>query len=145
MQRGLCFSWEWCSIYRQENPTVTAGGPGGPRYIWGPPSLSGGRRRLTLPFLYFSGKAQLGMRKMKCRKFVEVFPIVRDQAKRKEKAGTSSTSSVNAFDVEFLAKLMTNEYAMARDPCKVLKGREMSELSWIKKQELELKAAELKI
>ncbi|GJZ81942.1 reverse transcriptase domain-containing protein, partial [Tanacetum coccineum] len=41
-------------IYRLENLMVTAGGPGGPRYIWGPPSVSAGRRRLTLPFLSFS-------------------------------------------------------------------------------------------
>ncbi|GJT62650.1 hypothetical protein Tco_1006183 [Tanacetum coccineum] len=40
----------------QENSTVTAGGPGGPRYIGGPPSLSRGLRRLTLLFLSFSGK-----------------------------------------------------------------------------------------
>ncbi|GJU12313.1 hypothetical protein Tco_1134709, partial [Tanacetum coccineum] len=29
VQNGVFFSWEWSSIYRQENPTVTAGGPGG--------------------------------------------------------------------------------------------------------------------
>ncbi|GJW05676.1 hypothetical protein Tco_1568099 [Tanacetum coccineum] len=29
-------------IYRLKNPTVTAGGPDGLRYIWGPPGLSGG-------------------------------------------------------------------------------------------------------
>ncbi|GKE11973.1 hypothetical protein Tco_1415524, partial [Tanacetum coccineum] len=40
-------------------------------------------------------------------------PIDRDQAKRKSKAGTSSTGSTNAFDVESLAKLMAKEYAMA--------------------------------
>ncbi|GKD64841.1 ribonuclease H-like domain-containing protein [Tanacetum coccineum] len=28
VQRGLIFCWEWSSIYRQENPTVTGGGPG---------------------------------------------------------------------------------------------------------------------
>ncbi|GJS88043.1 putative reverse transcriptase domain-containing protein [Tanacetum coccineum] len=31
MQRGLILCKEWSSIYRQENPTVTRGGPGGPR------------------------------------------------------------------------------------------------------------------
>ncbi|GJU08190.1 hypothetical protein Tco_1124620 [Tanacetum coccineum] len=40
---------------------------------------------------------------------------------------------------------MANEYAMAIDPYKVQKGREMTELLQIKKQELELKAAELEI
>nr|GEY27270.1 reverse transcriptase domain-containing protein [Tanacetum cinerariifolium] len=39
-----------------ENPTVTACGPGGLKYIWGPPSISRGRRRLMLPFLSFSGE-----------------------------------------------------------------------------------------
>ena len=37
VQRGVFFSWKWSSIYRQENPTVTAGGPGGPLSIRGPP------------------------------------------------------------------------------------------------------------
>ncbi|GJT24032.1 hypothetical protein Tco_0893969 [Tanacetum coccineum] len=38
MQRGLIFCKEWSSIYRQENPTVTGGSPGSPRYIKVPPS-----------------------------------------------------------------------------------------------------------
>nr|GEZ04784.1 hypothetical protein [Tanacetum cinerariifolium] len=37
MQRGLIFCKGWSSIYRQEIPTVTGGGPGGHRYIRGPP------------------------------------------------------------------------------------------------------------
>ncbi|GJX03958.1 hypothetical protein Tco_0189874 [Tanacetum coccineum] len=41
--RGVIFCKKWRSIYRQENPTVTGGGPGGPKYIWEPPNLSGGR------------------------------------------------------------------------------------------------------
>ncbi|GKA36411.1 putative reverse transcriptase domain-containing protein [Tanacetum coccineum] len=61
VQRGLFFSWEWCSIYRQENTMVTVGGPGGPRYIWGPPGLSKGLRRLTFPFLSFSGEGLSGI------------------------------------------------------------------------------------
>ncbi|GKD06720.1 hypothetical protein Tco_1181694 [Tanacetum coccineum] len=70
-------------------------------------------------------------------------PIDRDQAKRKAKAGTSWAGSTNAFDVESLAKLMANEYAMVIDPYNVQKGQEMTELLPIKKQELKLKAAEL--
>nr|GEY46867.1 hypothetical protein [Tanacetum cinerariifolium] len=42
--------WEWSSIYRQMNTTVTAGGPGGPKYIWGLPS------RLRSCFCLFVGK-----------------------------------------------------------------------------------------
>ncbi|GKB12879.1 putative reverse transcriptase domain-containing protein [Tanacetum coccineum] len=61
VQRGLFFSWEWCSIYRQENTMVTVGGPGGPIYIWGPPGLSKGLRRLTFPFLSFSGEGLSGI------------------------------------------------------------------------------------
>ncbi|GKC51491.1 hypothetical protein Tco_1074236 [Tanacetum coccineum] len=53
--------------------------------------------------------------------------------------------SSNTFDVESLAKLMANEYAMANDPYNIQKGQEMTELLRIKKQELELKAAELEI
>nr|GFA59114.1 reverse transcriptase domain-containing protein [Tanacetum cinerariifolium] len=49
-------------------------------------------------------------------------PIVRDQAKRKANVGISSASSATAFDVESLAKLMTNKYAMANDPYKAKKG-----------------------
>nr|GEX11072.1 hypothetical protein [Tanacetum cinerariifolium] len=62
-----------------------------------------------------------------------------DQAKRKAKAGTSSTSSTIAFDVKSLAKLLAN------DSYNVQKGHEMTELLRIKKQELELKDAELEI
>ncbi|GJV22078.1 hypothetical protein Tco_1371098 [Tanacetum coccineum] len=72
-------------------------------------------------------------------------PIGRDQAKRKAKAGTSWAGSTNAIDVESLAKLMANEYAMGSDPYNVQKGQEMTELLQIKKQELELKTAELEI
>ncbi|GJW16080.1 hypothetical protein Tco_0020213 [Tanacetum coccineum] len=74
-------------------------------------------------------------------------PIGRDQAKRKAKVRTSSAGSSNAFDVESLAKLMANEYAMASEPYNVQKGQEMTELLRIKKQvlELKLKAAELEI
>ncbi|GKE19376.1 hypothetical protein Tco_1426953 [Tanacetum coccineum] len=54
-------------------------------------------------------------------------------------------SSANAFDVESLAKLMANEYAMDSDPYNVQKGQELTELFRIKKNERELKAAELKI
>ncbi|GKD05887.1 hypothetical protein Tco_1180861, partial [Tanacetum coccineum] len=52
---------------------------------------------------------------MKCRKFVPSRPIDKDQANKKAKAGTSSTSLATAFDVESLAKLMANEYAMASE------------------------------
>ncbi|GJW72723.1 hypothetical protein Tco_0132093 [Tanacetum coccineum] len=70
-------------------------------------------------------------------------PMGRDQAKRKIKAG--SASSASSFDVEALSKMMASEYVMASDPYNVQKNQEMSELLKIKKQELELKAAELKI
>ncbi|GKB88183.1 hypothetical protein Tco_0960455 [Tanacetum coccineum] len=72
-------------------------------------------------------------------------PIDTDQAKRKAKAGTSSAGSATAFDVKSLAKLMANEYTMANDSYNVQKGHEMTELLRIKKQELELKDAELEI
>ncbi|GKE50978.1 hypothetical protein Tco_1486134, partial [Tanacetum coccineum] len=49
-------------------------------------------------------------------------PIGRDQAKRKTKAGTSSASLATVFDVESLAKLMANDYAMANDPYNAKKG-----------------------
>ncbi|GKD23539.1 hypothetical protein Tco_1225242 [Tanacetum coccineum] len=68
-----------------------------------------------------------------------------DQAKTKAKAGTSLAGLENVFDVESLAKLMANEYTMVNDPYDVQKGQEMTELLRIKKQELELKAAELEI
>ncbi|GJZ00178.1 hypothetical protein Tco_0517607 [Tanacetum coccineum] len=55
-------------------------------------------------------------------------PIGRDQAKRKAKAGSSSVGSANAFDVESLAKMMTNEYVMASNPHIVQKSQEMTEL-----------------
>nr|GEX12369.1 hypothetical protein [Tanacetum cinerariifolium] len=42
-------------------------------------------------------------------------PIGKDQAKRKGKAKTSSTSLATDFDVELLAKLMVNEYACVSD------------------------------
>ncbi|GJZ05397.1 hypothetical protein Tco_0538672 [Tanacetum coccineum] len=67
----------------------------------------------------------------------------RDQAKRKMKAG--SASSASSFDVEALAKMMASEYVMASDSYNIQKNQEMSELLKIKKQELELKAAELEI
>nr|GEV85464.1 hypothetical protein [Tanacetum cinerariifolium]GEV86943.1 hypothetical protein [Tanacetum cinerariifolium] len=65
-------------------------------------------------------------------------PIGRDEAKRKEKAETSSTSLATDFDVKSLAKLMVNEYACVNDLYNVKKGEEI-------KMELELKAAELEI
>ncbi|GKB53773.1 RNA-directed DNA polymerase, eukaryota [Tanacetum coccineum] len=55
-------------------------------------------------------------------------PMGRDQAKRKMKA-TSSTSS---FDVAELAKMMASEYVMASDPYNIQKKQEMSELLKIK-------------
>ncbi|GKC11575.1 ribonuclease H-like domain-containing protein [Tanacetum coccineum] len=67
----------------------------------------------------------------------------RDQAKRKMKAG--STSSTSSFDVAELAKMMASEYVMASDPYNIQKKQEMSELLKIKNRELELKAAELEI
>ncbi|GJW99066.1 hypothetical protein Tco_0180874 [Tanacetum coccineum] len=60
-------------------------------------------------------------------------PIGRDQAKRKAKAGTSSTSSATSFDVEALDKLMANEYPMASDSYNAKKDQEMTELLQIKK------------
>nr|GEY61239.1 hypothetical protein [Tanacetum cinerariifolium] len=72
-------------------------------------------------------------------------PMGRDQAKRKGKAGTSSTSSATSFDDEWLAKLMVNEYANVSGRYNVKKGQEMTELLQMKKKELEFKAAELKI
>ncbi|GJW34674.1 RNA-directed DNA polymerase, eukaryota [Tanacetum coccineum] len=71
-------------------------------------------------------------------------PMGRDQAKRKMKAG-SVGSSASSFDVEALAKMMTNEYVMASDSYNIQKNQEVSELLQIKKQELELKVAELEI
>ncbi|GJX25696.1 hypothetical protein Tco_0231992 [Tanacetum coccineum] len=68
-----------------------------------------------------------------------------DQAKRKGKAGKSSTSSVTGFDVNTFKKLIVNEYAMVNDPHNVQKGHLMIELLHIKNMELELKAKELKI
>ncbi|GJS42274.1 hypothetical protein Tco_0567317 [Tanacetum coccineum] len=49
-------------------------------------------------------------------------PIGRDRAKRREKAGTSATSSTTGFDVESLAKLMVKEYAIVTKPYSVQKG-----------------------
>nr|GEV36648.1 hypothetical protein [Tanacetum cinerariifolium] len=66
-------------------------------------------------------------------------------SKEESKSRVSSAGSTNAFDVESLTKLMANEYAMSIDPYNVQKGQELMELLWIKKQSLELKAAELKI
>ncbi|GJZ79801.1 hypothetical protein Tco_0644638 [Tanacetum coccineum] len=54
----------------QENPTVTAGGPGSPKYILGPPGLSEGHRRLTLPFLSFSGQGFICIA-AECKVFVK--------------------------------------------------------------------------
>ncbi|GKB61475.1 hypothetical protein Tco_0917661 [Tanacetum coccineum] len=71
--------------------------------------------------------------------------IARDQAKRKAKAGTSATGSANALDVELLANLMANKYAMANDPYNIQKSQKMMGFLRIKKQEPELKVAELKI
>nr|GEV52959.1 hypothetical protein [Tanacetum cinerariifolium] len=70
-------------------------------------------------------------------------PMGRDQAKRKMKAGLESSAS--SFDVEVLAKMMASEYVITSDPYNVQKNQEMSELLKIKKQKLELKAAELEI
>ncbi|GKF53006.1 RNA-directed DNA polymerase, eukaryota, partial [Tanacetum coccineum] len=70
-------------------------------------------------------------------------PMGRDQTKRKMKAGSASSSS--SFDMEVLAKMMANEYVMANDSYNIQKNQEMSELLKIKKQEQELKAAELEI
>ncbi|GKE11167.1 ethylene-responsive transcription factor RAP2-4-like protein, partial [Tanacetum coccineum] len=67
------------------------------------------------------------------------------KAKAKAKAGSSSAGSENALDVESLAKMMANEYVMASDPYNVQKNQEMSKLLRIKKYELELKVAKLKI
>nr|GFA51908.1 hypothetical protein [Tanacetum cinerariifolium] len=72
-------------------------------------------------------------------------PIGKDQAKRKEKAGTSLASSTTDFDVESLAKLMVKEYATVNDQYNVKKGQQMTGLLQMKKMELELKAAELEI
>ncbi|GKG13736.1 RNA-directed DNA polymerase, eukaryota, partial [Tanacetum coccineum] len=70
-------------------------------------------------------------------------PMGRDQAKRKMKAGSASLAS--SFDVEALAKMMASEYVMASDSYNIQKNQEISELLKIKKQELELNAAELEI
>ncbi|GJS89590.1 glutathione S-transferase T3-like protein [Tanacetum coccineum] len=70
-------------------------------------------------------------------------PMGRDQAKRKMKAG--STSSASSFNVAELAKMMAIEYVMASDLYNIQKKQEMSELLKIKNRELELKAAELEI
>ncbi|GJZ08137.1 hypothetical protein Tco_0542420 [Tanacetum coccineum] len=50
-------------------------------------------------------------------------PMGRDQAKKKGKGVTSSTSSATAVNVEALARLMVNEYAMANDPYKVQRAK----------------------
>ncbi|GKC84699.1 hypothetical protein Tco_1140416 [Tanacetum coccineum] len=60
------------------------------------------------------------------------------------KAG-SATSSTSFFDLEALAKMMSNEYVMASDSYNIQKNQEISELLQIKKRELELKDAELEI
>nr|GEY52285.1 hypothetical protein [Tanacetum cinerariifolium] len=70
-------------------------------------------------------------------------PMGRDQAKRKMKGG--SASSTSSFDVRELAKKMASEYVMASDSYTTQKNQEMSELLKIKNRELELKAAELEI
>nr|GEY12992.1 hypothetical protein [Tanacetum cinerariifolium] len=70
-------------------------------------------------------------------------PIGRDQAKRKMKAG--SASSTSSFDVAELAKMMASEYVMASDPYNTQKKQEMSDLLKIKNRELKLKVAELEI
>ncbi|GKA61516.1 RNA-directed DNA polymerase, eukaryota [Tanacetum coccineum] len=66
----------------------------------------------------------------------------RDQAKRKRKVGTLSTSSTISFDVESLAKLTVKEYAMVNDPYNVQNGHNMTKLLQMK---LELKVKELEI
>ncbi|GJU48041.1 hypothetical protein Tco_1217596 [Tanacetum coccineum] len=68
-----------------------------------------------------------------------------DQAKRKRKGATSSASSAADVNVEALAKLMVNEYAMVKDPYNVHKGQNLTELLEIKKKELKLKDGKLKI
>nr|GEW57195.1 hypothetical protein [Tanacetum cinerariifolium] len=68
-----------------------------------------------------------------------------DEAKRKEKGGTLTASSAANFNVEALARLMVNEYAMVNDPYNVHKGQNLTELLEIKKKELELKDGKLKI
>nr|GEZ24539.1 hypothetical protein [Tanacetum cinerariifolium] len=50
-------------------------------------------------------------------------PIGRDQAKRKMKAG--STSSATSFDVEALAKMMASDYVIASDSYNIQKNQEM--------------------
>nr|GEX04928.1 hypothetical protein [Tanacetum cinerariifolium] len=64
---------------------------------------------------------------------------------RPSKGEGSAASSTSSFDVKALAKMMASEYVMASDSYNIQKNQEMSELLQIKKQELELKAAELKI
>ncbi|GKE35187.1 hypothetical protein Tco_1454509 [Tanacetum coccineum] len=68
-----------------------------------------------------------------------------DQAKRKRKGVTSSVSSAADVNVEALARLMVNEYAMVKDPYNVHKGQNLTELLEIKKKELKLKDGKLKI
>nr|GEW80953.1 hypothetical protein [Tanacetum cinerariifolium] len=72
-------------------------------------------------------------------------PIIRDQAKRKGKAGTLSASSTTGVDVESLAKLMVNEYPTVSERYSVQKGQNMTELLQMEKMDLELKAEELAI
>ncbi|GKF34225.1 hypothetical protein Tco_0107425 [Tanacetum coccineum] len=60
-------------------------------------------------------------------------PMGMDQAKRKGKAATMSTSSAVGVDVKELARLMINEYAMANDPYNVQKGHNLTELLLKKK------------
>nr|GEV69319.1 serine acetyltransferase 1, chloroplastic-like [Tanacetum cinerariifolium] len=67
-------------------------------------------------------------------------PMGRDQAKRKMKAGSTSS-----FVVAELEKMMASEYIIASGPYNTQKKQEMSELLKIKNRKLELKAAELKI
>nr|GEW18718.1 hypothetical protein [Tanacetum cinerariifolium] len=69
----------------------------------------------------------------------------RDKAKRKGKAWTSSTSSTTGSNVESLAKLTVNDYAMVNDPYTVQKGLNMIQLFEKKKIEMELKAKGLEI
>nr|GEY94311.1 hypothetical protein [Tanacetum cinerariifolium] len=79
---------------------------------------------------------------MKWRKFVDLVPWAETKQRGKRKWGRRQVQQV---DVETLTKMSVSEYVMANDSYKTQKNQEMSELLQIKKQELELIAAELEI
>ncbi|GKB56588.1 retrovirus-related pol polyprotein from transposon TNT 1-94 [Tanacetum coccineum] len=102
-----------------ENPTVTAGGPGGPRYIWGPPGLSGGRRRLTLPFLSFSGEGFICPQILDLRKRYQEhgYRLLNDESIDSAFARFNTTiTSLKALDEGYSSKNYVRKFLRALHP-----------------------------